>query len=323
MKTTNSFLITAAVAAVLIISCNQKTAQVNNEPQGRVKIEAIGVASKIAGRIEKIYVREGQHVNPGDTLLVIAVPEIGAKLEQADGAIEAASGQLQLANNGATSDQLMQVQSQADAAAAQMEFAAQSLQRVKNMFADSLVPAQQLDDATAKYNMAKAQLNAIKARQQEIKAVTRPETIQSAKGQLLRATGAKNEVLQAAKERIILAPAGITIESIALKEGELATPGYTIINGRYDNAISFRFTIGESRINAYHTGQEVKIAAVNTAKTIRATIVAVKQLPRYADNTSTAPNRQVAEGFYELKAVPVNINEAAGWYDNATVLLQQ
>lgn len=311
-----------AVSAILLFSsCGNEGGQKQSLPQGKVKIESISVAPKIAGRVESIYVQEGQRVREGDTLAVIAVPELAAKLQQANGAVVAAQGQLELAANGATTDQLMQVQSQLDAAVAQMDFAEQSFHRVKNMYRDSLIPAQQFDDAQSKYNMAKAQVNAIQAKQKEVRRGTRPEMIESARGQALRARGAKEEVLLAAKERFIVAPADMTVETITLKVGELATPGYTLLNGYAQNSAYFRFTIGETKINAYKTGDPVKIQVPNTHTVIAAKIAAVKQMPRYADNTSTAPNREVGEGFYELKVTPVQPSEAGALYNNSTVFL--
>lgn len=303
-------------------SCTQKNPQTTVQLQGKVKLESIALVPKIAGRIEKINVEEGQRVHKGDTIVVLSVPELTAKLEQANGAIEAAAGQLELASNGATEDQMQQIQSQVEAAEAQREFAAQSFRRVENMYRDSLIPAQQYDDARSKFNMAVAQVKALKAKQQEIHAGARPEVLQSARGQLQRAKGAKDEVLQAGSERYILAPADMTIENIALKEGELATPGYTIVNGYAAGGVYFRFTVGEKSVNAYPVGKAVQVEVPHTEKAIAAKVVAVKQLPRYADNTSTAPNRQVAEGFYELKVVPENVAEAANLFNNSTVILQ-
>lgn len=320
----NRLLTNTLVLAVFgLFSCTEQKPPAATLPQGKVKLESIAVVPKIAGRIETINVEEGQTVQKGDTIAVLSVPELTAKLEQVNGAIEAAAGQLDLASNGATSDQLLQIQSQVEAAEAQREFAAQTFRRVENMFRDSLIPAQQYDDAKSKYNMAVAQVKALKAKQQEIRSGARPEVLQSARGQLLRAKGARNEVLQAGTERYIIAPADMTIESVALKEGELATPGYTIVNGYASGSVRFRFTVGESRVNAYPVGQAVHVSVPNTNKVIAAHVVAVKQLPRYADNTSTAPNRQVAESFYELKVVPEKTAEAASLFNNSTVLLKK
>ncbi|MCU7551993.1 biotin/lipoyl-binding protein [Chitinophagaceae bacterium LB-8] len=306
---------------MILVSCNNNKPEQNIENQGKVKQETVSVAPKIAGRIQEIKVSEGQQVYKGDTLAILDVPEISSKLQQAEGAIESARGQLNLALNGATSEQLDQLQGQLDAATAQLQFAEQSFHRMKNMYEDSLVPAQQFDEVQSKYKAANAQVQALQAKKLEVVKGTRPETIISARGQVERAVGAKNEVLQAAKERFIIAPADMTIESIALKNGELATPGYTIFNGYQTSSTYFRFTISESRINAFHVGLTATVKVPYTEKVIKGKIASVKQLPRYADNTSTSPNYKIGESIFELKVVPINESDASGLYANSTVLL--
>ncbi len=312
-----------ALLALSLLSCGEKkTNEGNIENQGRVKQETISVVPKIAGRILQINVSEGSAVHKGDTLAVLDVPEISAKLQQAGGAIESAQGQLNLAVNGATGEQVAQVQGQIDAANAQLQFAEESFQRMSNMYADSLISAQQFDEVRSKYKAAQAQVRSLQARKTEVQKGARPENIQAARGQVERAVGAKNEVLQAQKERYIIAPADMQIESITLKQGELATPGYTIFNGFETGTTYFRFTISESKINAYQVNQQVTVKVPYTNKTIQAKIVSVRQLPKYADNTSTSPNYKLGESIFELKVVPLNMQDAAGLYANSTVLLE-
>lgn len=309
------------LSTILFTACGTKQ-QSPASREGKVKLESISVTSKIAGRIERIYAREGQLVRKGDTLAIINVPELRAKLEQANGAVTSAEGQLQMAQHGATGDQLLQLESQLEAAQAQLDFAQQSYNRMESMFKDSLIPAQRFDEVKSRFLAAQAQVNAIKAKQKEA-ARARPEVISSARGQVERAVGARNEVLQAASETVITAPADMLLESVTLKEGELATPGYSLFTGYKQGEAYFRFTIGERVINNYPIGKAVTVTVPGTGKTIQGEIAMVKQLPRYADNTSTAPNREIGEAFYELKVVPAQPEEAAGLYNNSTVMLQQ
>jgi HlyD family secretion protein len=315
------FIYFLGIAAVLT-ACRDKQATTDSTSnQGKVKQETVAVAPKLAGRILEIFVKEGQSVNAGDTLALLDIPELSSKLQQASGAIESAEGQLSLAVNGASAEQVQQVQGQIDAATAQLDFANESNRRMKNMFDDSLISAQQYDEVHSKYLAAKAQLAALQARKTEIVKGTRPETIQSARGQVERAVGAKNEVLQAQKEIYLTAPADMVIESITLKKGELALPGYTLFNGYQLEGTYFRFTIPESKINGYQVNQSLQVTVPFTHKVIPVTVASIKQLPRYAENTSTAPNYQLGEGLFEIKLVPVNTKEAEGLFANSTVLL--
>lgn len=309
--------------SILWTSCGVDTSSENKiENQGKVKQETVSVVPKVAGRILQILVTEGQTVQKGDTLAVLDVPEISSKLQQAEGAIISAQGQLNLALNGATGEQVDQVQGQIDAAAAQLQFAEESYRRMSNMFEDSLISAQQFDEVRSKYKAAQAQVRALEAKKKEVQKGARPENIQAARGQVERALGAKNEVMQAEKERYIIAPSDMRIESITLKQGELATPGYTIFNGFQTGSTYFRFTVNESKVNAFQVNQSVMVTVPFTKKSIEAKVISVKQLPRYAENTSTSPNYQLGESIFELKVVPLKAADAEGLYANSTVLLE-
>lgn len=290
--------------------------------RGKVKFETISVSSKLAGRVQKLYVQEGQEVKKGDTLAYLDIPEINAKMIQAEGAMTAAKGQLNMAYNGATTEQLIQIDGKLEAAKAQLEFAQESYERLDIMFKDSLVTRQQIDEVKMKLNMAKAQVAATEAMRKEAKNGARSEQIDQAKGQLDRARGAKEEVLTASNEIYLLAPADMTIETISLEEGELLTPGYSLFNGYKKSSVYFRFTINESNIYDFKEGEELVMVNPYTEVEIKGKIQAIKQLAHYADITSTAPLYDLSESVYELKVVPVSDISKHTFYTNATILLK-
>ncbi len=292
------------------------------ELRGKVKFETISITTKIAGRISQINVTEGQKVHKGDTLAIIDIPEISAKSMQADGAIKVAKAQLEMAFNGATSDQIEQIDSELEAVKSQFRFAEESFARASNMYKDSLISAQQYDEATMKLAMAKAQVKATEAQRTEVIKGTRKELIEQAKGQLERALGAKAEVEVAAKEQSVIAPTNMSIETITLHKGELATPGYTIFNGYELNTLYFRFTVSESDVYNYEIGQEHIVVNPYTKEEIPVTLIAINQLARYADITSTSPVYELTEAIYELKLIPLERSEDANMFINATVLLK-
>lgn len=300
---------------------------VDEEPitpyRGKVKFETISISSKLGGRISEIYVEEGQEVQKGDTLAYIDIPEVNAKLAQADGAIRAARGHLNMANNGATKDQLNQVNSQLNSARAQLEFANESFNRMQAMYQDSLISRQQFDEVNMKLNMAQAQVDALKAKQSEVIKGARTEQIDQAKGQLDRAIGAREEVISASNEKYIIAPRDMSVETISLQEGELLTPGYALFNGYEKNSVYFRFTVPESKVYDFEAGESLTLINPYTQEEIEAQIATIKQLARYADITSTSPLYQLSESIYELKVVPTSSNPGHKFYMNATILIKE
>ena len=319
MKSTKTILL-GLVSLLALSSCSNK--KITTE-RGKVKFETISLSSKLGGRISKIYVSEGQDVKKGDTLAYIDIPEVIAKMMQAEGAITSAQGQLNMAFNGATSEQLSQIDQQLNSGKAQLEFAQESFNRLNNMYKDSLVSKQQLDEVKMKLSMAQAQVDALKAKQLEVQKGARVEQIEQAQGQLDRALGAREEVASAADEKYLIAPADMSIETISLEEGELLTPGYSLFNGYKKSSVYFRFTIPESKIYDFKPNQSLTLVNPYTKEEIPAKIIAINQLAQYADITSTAPLYGLDESIYELKVVPTENVDDMTFYLNATVLIRR
>ncbi|MGE9516377.1 MAG: HlyD family secretion protein [Solitalea-like symbiont of Tyrophagus putrescentiae] len=302
------------------ISCKKQNNK-ENLIEAKLKRDTITIASKIPGRIVNILVKESDVVQKGDTLAEISTPEIDAKILQAQGAVEAAQAQYNMAKKGATSSDLDQLQAKYRGIKAQFDFAKKSLNRVKAMFNENLIPAQQYDEVYAKYQGAKAQFDAVNAQLKYVKTGgVRSEEKTMALGQLNRAHGALKEALAAKNERFIIAPDNFSIESIALQAGELALPGYGIFTGYLPNKIYFRFTAPASKINKWHIKDIIKLKTSYNAKTtIDGTITYIKQLTSYADITTAYPNYEPGQELYEVHAEPVNINEVSNILTNATL----
>ena len=204
-------------------ACKNETPQQLTE--GKTKKEIVSFAPKVTGRILKIYVEEGQTVKAGDTLAMLDVPEVSAKIAQAKGATAAAAAQAQMAKNGATADQLRQLRAKQKGLAEQYQYAQKSFRRAQNMYKDRLLSPQNYDEAFAKLQGAKAQYDAVNAELHDVEIGTRLEKIEMAIGQENQARGVLQEANVAYSERYIIATNDMEIETISLNVGELATAG--------------------------------------------------------------------------------------------------
>ncbi|MGB8375666.1 MAG: biotin attachment protein, partial [Salegentibacter sp.] len=179
------------------------------------------------------------------------------------------------------------------------------------------------DEVKMKMDMARAQVMALEAKRDEVKKGARREQIDQAQGQLNRALGSKEEVLSASNEQYLTAPADMSVETISLSEGELLTPGYVLVNGYEKGSIYFRFTIPESEIYDFKVGKTLTILNPYTKDEIPSKVVAIKQLAKYADITSTAPLYELSESIYELKLVPTSETSDKSLFMNSSVLIKQ
>lgn len=307
-------------AGALFVGCDRNARNIGI--QGKTEQDEISVVGKIPGRIDRLLVQEGDFVTKGDTLAILDIPEVDAKRAQAAGAVESAEAQYNMSVAGATKNQLTQLNAKKTALQEQYDFAEKSINRLKNMVQDSLVPQQMYDEAFAKYQGAKAQLLAVEAEIADVQHGVRLEQQQMALGQKNRALGALQEVTTAENERYILAPTDMTVDLITLKQGELALPGYTLFKGILPNTTSFRFTLPESELGKVQKGQEVSVHIVYKNQDVQGIITQVKQLPAYANIATAYPDYEIQESLFELQIKPKNPEDVSDVFPRTTVTLK-
>lgn len=303
-------------------SCSNKS-EVAKSIQGKIERDEIAVVGKLAGRIDKILVNEGDFVKKGDTLAILDIPEVAAKKAQAQGAVKSAEAQYEMSVHGATSNQLKQLNAKKAALNEQYQFAKKSLNRLEAMVKDSLVPQQQYDEVFAKYQGAQAQLIAVDAEIADVKNGVRLEQQTMALGQQDRALGALQEVAAAEKERYIIAPQDMKIDAVTLKLGELALPGYTLFKGSLPETTYFRFTVPESSISAYEIGTTVSVHVPYKKVDIAGTIQNVKQIGAYANIATAYPDYDIQDPLYEVTVRPTQMQDAKDLLAKSTVTIKK
>lgn len=307
------------VVVISAVGCGKPKTEVI---QGKIEREQIGIVSKIPGKIIEIRIQEGDFVRKGDTLAILDIPEVDAKKSQAEGAVQSAKAQYEMTLKGATDNQLKQLEAKQKALKEQYELAQKSINRLSNMLKDSLVSQQMYDEAFAKYQGAQSQYLAVQAEISDVKYGARIEQQKMALGQQERALGALQEVSVADSERYIIAPQDMTVESITLKAGELALPGYTLISGPISESTYFRFTIPESQLSKVQKGQEVMVNVVYNKSQVKGKITSVKALGAYANIATAYPDYEIQESLFEIKISPIDVEQAKDLFTKTTVTLE-
>ena len=131
--------------------------------QGEAEASEYRVSGKVPGRIEEMFVKEGQKVHKGDTIAFIDSPEVRAKLAQANARQDAATAQSNKAQNGARSEQITGAYELWQQAIVQEDVMKKSLDRVSKLYDQKVIAAQKYDETKAKYDAAVAQTKAAKS----------------------------------------------------------------------------------------------------------------------------------------------------------------
>lgn len=305
----------------VLVSCQRK--KIDPAFMGKIERDPISVVTKVPGTVQEIRVHQGEQVKKGDTLAVLEIPEVDAKKEQAEGAMKSAQAQYQMALKGATEGQLRQLQNKVSGLKEQLEFARKSKDRLENLLSDSLVSQQKYDEVWMKYQGALNQYEAAQTELEEAKKGARIEQQNMALGQQLQASGALSEVGVAEREKYVIAPQDMSVETINLKTGELAIPGYPIFNGYISSSVYFRFTIPENELGDLSTGDAVKIL-VHYKKTapIQGKVTLIKALSSYANIATAYPDFDMQQALFEVQVRPDQNEKVEKLITKATVSLE-
>lgn len=273
--------------------------------QGQVEAKQIQVAPLIPGRIDEIYVHEGDKVKKGELLLSIGIPKIDAKLQQAQAAKAAAQSQLQKANAGARKQQIQAAYNVWQQALTAADLAESTYNRVQRLYDEKVVPAQKRDEALAKSQALREQAKAAQATYEMAKQGTRSEDKAAAAALVQKAQGAVDEVLSYVEDAKVYAPANGEVQSILLEQGEVSNAGYPIIN-LVDLTDSWMVIhVREDHLKDYAKGSVFtgKVPALGD-KEVEWKVRSIAVLGDFATWTATKARGDFDRKTFEIKAYP-------------------
>ena len=272
--------------------------------QGQVEVTEYRVSSKVPGRILELCVKEGDYVKKGDTLAIIDAPEVRAKMQQAQGAEDAATAMDLMARNGARREQVAAAYQMLQQAKAGAEIAEKSYRRVQRLYEEGVMSEQKRDEAFAQYKAMEAQVKAAQSQYDMARNGARQEEKLAAQAQVNRAKGAVQEVNSYIYETLQTAQKEGEVSEIFPKLGELVGTGSPIMNISVLDEMWGTFNIREDQLNGMKVGDVLKAYLPAFNKEIEMKVYAIKDQGSYAVWKATKANGQYDLKTFEVKARP-------------------
>ncbi len=224
------FIVPALIALIAIIVLIVQAALPEKQiVTGMVETTEIDVASKVPGRLDSLFVVEGESVHSGEVLAVIGSKEIDAKVEQARGACDAARSRLEMARNGARPEEREGAAKLLAQAEHQFALASKTWKRIQDVFRDSVISTQEYDQSEFQYKAAREQRDAAQARYHMVELGTRNEELRGAEALVYQAENAYNEALAYQRETHIVSPIDGEICKKIVDAGEIVASGYPVL----------------------------------------------------------------------------------------------
>ena len=273
--------------------------------QGQVEVSEYRVSSKVPGRILELRVKEGDYVKAGDTLAILDVPEVRAKMEQAQSAENAAAALELKAQNGARKEQIQGAFSVLQQAKAGYEIAEKSYNRVQRLFDEGVMSAQKRDEAFANYKAMEAQMKAAQSQYDMAVNGARMEDKMAASAQVGRAKGAVQEVNSYIHETVQIAQKEGEVTDIYPKVGELVGTGSPIMSIAMMDDMWGTFNVREDQLNGMQVGTEFSVFVPAFNKEVKMKVYHLKDQGSFAVWKATKANGQYDLKTFEVKARPV------------------
>ena len=273
---------------------------------GTVEARDIRVGSKVGGRIDKVLVREGDRVEPGQVLITFDDKELLASLDQsraaaekakrgyrpeeiaeARAAAEQAKADYEMRLNGYRKEDIEAAQSDVERASADEVRARLDFQRYEALAEKDLVSKQQRDTAEANWKMALAQQQNYQHKLDVLRRGYRPEEIASAEAHYRETqatlakfeSGNRREDVDLAKaaysydearfrEREVTAPSAAIVEVLDVRPGDIIAPNTPVATLLERDQIYVRIYIPETELGRVQVGQKAEVRIDSFPKTV-------------------------------------------------------
>lgn len=273
--------------------------------QGEAEATEYRVSGKVPGRIETLFVKEGDRVAKGDTVVFIDSPEVRAKLEQATAVRAAASAQSQKAANGARKEEINGAYELWQKALVNETVMKKSYDRMKSLHDQKVVSDQKFDEVEAQYNAAVATAKAAKSQYDMALSGARAEDKAAAAALVKQADGALAEVNSYLGELYLTSPANGIISATFPKVGELVGQGSPIMTVTDLDDMWFTFNVREDYLHGMTQGDKITVSIpALDGQTCTATVTFIAVRESYATWKATKETGMYDAKTFEVRAVP-------------------
>ena len=197
--------------------------------QGQMEGRTISVSSKVPGRVREVLVEAGEDVQEGQVVARMNLPEVEAKLAQAQALDEAAEARQSMVDEGPRPQEKKAAKAEWDRALSAANLAEKTYRRIAALFGDGLVSRERYDEARARMLASRDQALAAKQAYEisMIGARRQQKTIAGAESG--EAAAEVREVSALADNIELRAPHSGQVDKIVLVSGEMAGAGFPVV----------------------------------------------------------------------------------------------
>lgn len=227
--------------------------------QGNVEVRQVNLGFKVAGRIKRLLVDEGDTISEGQTLAALDKVYFEESIAQVRGQRDQAAASVAKMEAGNRPEEIAQAEALVAEREAMVLNAKVTLDRAEQLLKTTSGTRKTYDDALATYRQADAQLNSSRQALSLMKIGFRKEDIDAARGQLAERDAALQTAMRQLADAELKAPSGGVILSRVREAGAIVNAGETVYVVSLTTPVWVRTYVSETELGRIKPGAEVEI----------------------------------------------------------------
>ncbi len=310
-------LLAAIITAIIVGLCLPK-----HEPtiQGQLDTTDYRVATKVASRVVRLTVKEGDRVRRGDTLAYLTAPEVNALERAAQSTQEATEANDEMLHNGTREELTRSTYQRWQQAMANVGITEKTYRRMEALHAEGVITGQRYDEAKAAYDAAVAAAEALRQQYQMALDGARREEKEASRAVVRNAKAKVDEVKSFVEETVLTAPMDGVVTEVFVEPGEIVGTGAPVMNVETDEAW-FSFYMTEDHLRGIDYGQTVRVYRPASGDTVVAKITRINNAGNFAAWKATRALEDLDLKVFDIRATPVKKLKSPHGGESAVLLL--
>lgn len=226
---------------------------------GTIEATEVEVSSRLPGRLAQLLVKEGDQVQANQVIARLDTAEVEAEAAQHRAAVSRAEAQLKALLAGSRPQEIEEARANLQQAKDTLKLARDDWNRLKNIFKEGAISAQERDRTKTLVEITQNQVKALQEKYALVRIGPRPEVIEAARHERNRAKAELGMTQVRLRDSTILAPLSAIVLTKRAEQGEVVNPGFPIVILINPDNLWLRVYIPESEIGLVGIGQVAMI----------------------------------------------------------------
>lgn len=256
---------------IMLLLCTSCTSQVTNYYTGTVENDLYNIGSEISGKLDELYVQEGQFVKSGDKLFKINIDELSDEYNSLKAQVEAAQAKFNLVLSGNRIEELNKIKieiSKSDEVISSnrksMDKALDDYNISKDLFSKNGTTLQSTKDnkhiyelSKSKYDSSLKEKRVLQEQLELLKKGSKSEEIDYYEKELESVTWKLKAMEKKLQKEFVYAPIDGMVENILIKQGELLNYGTNVVRISDNTNLWVNIYVEETKLAEINVGDEL------------------------------------------------------------------